>query len=199
MDKLERNNLGLAILLILLVVSTALTLVFVVLPLVLSGATPCASSAAQAARARLLPVPGFGFILVEIGFMQRFVLFLGHRSTRSRCAGDAAAASASAARCRAARPALRRPRLARRAIAALAVLMTVYALALGPVFHALLGAPLRAHRAVRGAGRPARPAHGVAPASGVRTANALGPDLVPGVGSTARPRWSVRSWRSWCR
>jgi hypothetical protein len=67
-------NLGVLILLLVLVISIAAVLIFLVLPLVLRGA-----------RMRHSSVPllyfiavGLAYILVEIAFIQRFVLFLGH-------------------------------------------------------------------------------------------------------------------------
>ena len=67
-------NLGVLILLLVLVISVAAVFAFLVLPLVLRGA-----------RVRRSPFPlfyfiavGLGYILVEIAFIQRFVLFLGH-------------------------------------------------------------------------------------------------------------------------
>ncbi len=65
-------NLGVRILLLLLVISVVAVLVFLILPLALRGG-------------RQSPLPllyfvavGLGYILVEIAFIQRFVLFLGH-------------------------------------------------------------------------------------------------------------------------
>src|SRR5580698_446405 len=67
-------NLGVLVLLLVLVISSAAVLVFLVLPLVLKAGT-----------ARQSPLPllyfiavGLGYIMVEIAFIQRFVLFLGH-------------------------------------------------------------------------------------------------------------------------
>src|SRR5215469_10846685 len=67
-------NLGVLILLLVLVISIAAVLIFLVLPLILRGA-----------RMRRSSVPllyfiavGLAYILVEIAFIQRFVLFLGH-------------------------------------------------------------------------------------------------------------------------
>jgi hypothetical protein len=66
-------NLGVLVLLAVLLISVAAVLLFLVLPLVLK------------AGRRRSPVPlfyfvavGLGYILVEIAFIQRFVLFLGH-------------------------------------------------------------------------------------------------------------------------
>jgi hypothetical protein len=67
-------NLGVLVLLLVLVISAVAVMLFLILPLLLkSGAT------------RQSPLPllyfiavGLGYILVEIAFIQRFVLFLGH-------------------------------------------------------------------------------------------------------------------------
>ena len=67
-------NLGVMVLLLVLVISLIAVLAFLILPLVLRGG-----------RSRQSPLPlmyfvavGLGYILVEIAFIQRFVLFLGH-------------------------------------------------------------------------------------------------------------------------
>jgi hypothetical protein len=67
-------NLGVLILLLVLVISVGAVVVLLVLPLVVRGR-----------RVRQSPIPllyfialGLGYILVEIAFIQRFVLFLGH-------------------------------------------------------------------------------------------------------------------------
>src|SRR5579864_6884573 len=67
-------NLGVLVLLLVLVISFCAVLVFLVLPLALKGG-----------KTRQSPLPllyfvavGLGYILVEIAFIQRFVLFLGH-------------------------------------------------------------------------------------------------------------------------
>jgi spermidine synthase len=65
-------NLGVLVLILVLVISLAAVLAFLILPLALQGG-------------RQSPLPllyfvavGLGYILVEIAFIQRFVLFLGH-------------------------------------------------------------------------------------------------------------------------
>jgi len=67
-------NLGVLVLLLVLVISVVAVLAFLVLPLALKGG-----------KTRHGPLPllyfiaiGLGYILVEIAFIQRFVLFLGH-------------------------------------------------------------------------------------------------------------------------
>jgi hypothetical protein len=66
-------NLGVLVLLLVLIISIAAVLAFLILPLALQGSS------------RQSPLPllyfvavGLGYILVEIAFIQRFVLFLGH-------------------------------------------------------------------------------------------------------------------------
>jgi len=67
-------NLGVLVLLLVLVISLVAVVVFLILPLALKGG-----------KARQSPLPllyfiavGLGYIMVEIAFIQRFVLFLGH-------------------------------------------------------------------------------------------------------------------------
>jgi spermidine synthase len=65
-------NLGVLVLLLVLVISLAAVLAFLILPLALKGGR-------QSALPLLYFVAvGLGYILVEIAFIQRFVLFLGH-------------------------------------------------------------------------------------------------------------------------
>jgi spermidine synthase len=67
-------NLGVLILLLVLVISVAAVLIFLVLPLVLRGAHMRHSSVPLL----YFVAVGLAYILVEIAFIQRFVLFLGH-------------------------------------------------------------------------------------------------------------------------
>jgi len=67
-------NLGVLVLLLVLVISVCAVLAFLVLPLALKSGKP-----RQSALPLLYFVAvGLGYILVEIAFIQRFVLFLGH-------------------------------------------------------------------------------------------------------------------------
>jgi len=67
-------NLGVAVLLMVLAISVVAVLAFLVVPLAVGG---------RGRQQRMLPLlyfvaVGLGYILVEIAFIQRFVLFLGH-------------------------------------------------------------------------------------------------------------------------
>jgi spermidine synthase len=66
-------NLGVAVLGIVFVISVVAGLVFLVVPLMLSGRRP-----PRPVRLLYFIAIGLGYILVEIAFIQRFVLFLGH-------------------------------------------------------------------------------------------------------------------------
>jgi spermidine synthase len=67
-------NLGVLVLLLVLVISLIAVLAFLILPLVFKG-----GGARQSAFPLLYFIAvGLGYILVEIAFIQRFVLFLGH-------------------------------------------------------------------------------------------------------------------------
>ncbi len=67
-------NLGVLVLLLVLVISVCAVLAFLILPLALKG-----GKSRQSALPLLYFVAvGLGYILVEIAFIQRFVLFLGH-------------------------------------------------------------------------------------------------------------------------
>jgi hypothetical protein len=72
-------NLGVAVLGMVLLISLAAVLFFLILPLIFGPGT----SGRDGSRRRWMPLlyfvaVGLGFILVEIAFIQRFVLFLGH-------------------------------------------------------------------------------------------------------------------------
>jgi spermidine synthase len=76
-------NLGVLVLLLVLVISLVAVLVFLVLPLIFRSTI--LKSTLRGRNARQSPFPllyfvavGLGYILVEIAFIQRFVLFLGH-------------------------------------------------------------------------------------------------------------------------
>jgi hypothetical protein len=178
LSQLDLRNLGVAILLMLLILSAALTLVLVVAPLLVFERRSLDSD-----RSRKLRVLGYflclglGFILVEIGFMQRFVLFLGH-PMYSLAVILASLLAASGAGSALSDWGSRRYGLrgyVRRAIGLLAGLLAIYALVLTPLFHALLGIPLAARIviAVVLVSAPGLLMGALLP-SGVRMANELG-------------------------
>ncbi|MBX5482916.1 MAG: hypothetical protein IRZ16_13905 [Myxococcaceae bacterium] len=180
---LNHNNLALAILQILLLMSVALTLLLVVLPLALFRRDVLVGQ-----RSRKLGVLGyflaigFGYILVELGLMQKFILFLGHPiyalavvlATLLASSGVGSALSARLV----ARFGLRGTVV--RVVAALSALLIVYLLALGPLFSALLGLPVGVRIAL-GAVLIALPGlmMGTLMPVGVRTALGYHADLVP--------------------
>jgi hypothetical protein len=72
-----RINLGVVVLGMLLIISIVAVLVFLILPLALHRHRQHAPRSGIVALLYFIAV-GFGFILVEISLIQRFVLFLGH-------------------------------------------------------------------------------------------------------------------------
>ncbi len=75
-----KNNLGVAVLAMVLVVSVVCVLLFLILPLAVTRVRP---QSAIGNRQSAIPLfyfiaIGLGYILAEIAFIQRFVLFLGH-------------------------------------------------------------------------------------------------------------------------
>jgi SAM-dependent methyltransferase len=175
---LDLRNLGVAILLMLLILSAALTLVLVVVPLLIFE-----RHALRQDRNRKLRVLGYflclglGFILVEIGFMQRFVLFLGHPmyALAVILASLLAASGAGSALSNWGTARYGTAGYVRRVVGLLAGLLAVYALVLTPIFHALLGIPLIARIliAVVLVSGPGLLMGALLP-SGVRVANELG-------------------------
>ncbi len=69
-----KNNLGVVVLGMVLVISIAAVLAFLIVPL----ATHAPARTAGVLRLMYFVAIGLGYILVEIAFIQRFVLFLGH-------------------------------------------------------------------------------------------------------------------------
>ncbi len=141
----ERNNLGLAILQLVLIVSLVLTVLLVILPLLLFRRAALREK--RGLKLRVLGYflcLGFGFILVELGMMQRFVLFLGHpiyalavviaalllfSGIGSTLSPKLVAKFGTA-------------KAVRVSVIGLALVLVLYLVALEPMFHALLGLPL---------------------------------------------------------
>ena len=181
--QVELNNMGLVVLLALLVIASVLTLLFVVLPLVLFRRD--ALSESRPAKLRILAYflcLGLGFILVEIGFMQKFVLFLGHPifalavvlATLLVASGSGSALSGLGTRRWGASG------LVRRVVVALALLLLAYAVGLGPLFRGLIGLPIGVRIVIAAilVGAPGLLMGTLLP-SGIRTANSIGPAIVP--------------------
>lgn len=72
-----RINLGVVVLGMLLIISLLAVVAFLILPLLLHGRDPGAAKTDLVALLYFIAL-GFGYILVEISLIQRFVLFLGH-------------------------------------------------------------------------------------------------------------------------
>jgi hypothetical protein len=70
-------NLGVAVLGMVFLISLAAVLVFLILPMIF-GAGGSSTSGTRWVQLLYFVAVGLGFILVEIAFIQRFVLFLGH-------------------------------------------------------------------------------------------------------------------------
>jgi hypothetical protein len=177
------NNLGVAILAVLLVFSALLTLVFVLLPLLLLRRRTLQQQLGPKLRVLgYFACLGLGFIMVEIGFMQKFVLFLGHPiyalavvlATLLGASGAGSATSALGVR----RWGVRGTVL--RSVGALTAVLILYALALEPLFHGLIGLPL-AVRIVMASVLIFVPGFlmGALLPCGVRAADALGSGIVP--------------------
>jgi hypothetical protein len=142
---IEKDNLGVAVLLMLLLLSSALILLLVVVPL--AWFERKALREARTTKLRILGyflALGMGFILVEIGFMQKFVLFLGHPiyslavvlASLLLASGLGSAWSGAGARRFGNRGHVRR------AVIALASVLALYTVLLSPLFHAFRGLPL---------------------------------------------------------
>ncbi len=138
----EINNLGVAILLFLLVLSTALTFAFVLVPLALvDRKSPQPRALSVLAYFSAL---GVGFILVELGFMQTFVLFLGHPVYALAVVLSGLLIATAAGSAWSNRGVARHGvfRFTSRTGGALALVLLAYAIALSPVLRSLLGLPL---------------------------------------------------------
>lgn len=182
-DGVAINDLGAVILLALLALSAGLTSLFVVGPLVLFRRSVLRTD--RAAKLRVLGyflALGLAFILVEIGLMQRFVLFLGHPiySLAVVLATLLAASGIGSALSDRGREKLGTKRFVTVGTGTLVAVLVAYALALTPLFHALLGLPIEARVAIAVAlvFVPGLLMGTLLP-SGVRAASSISPDLVP--------------------
>jgi hypothetical protein len=140
-----KNNLGVVVLGMVLVISLVAVLAFLIGPLVWHG------------EARKSPVVsllyfvavGLGYILVEIALIQRFVLFLGH-PTYALTVVVFLMLLASGAGNAFSRRLLARTRLVRPLLAAIALLVAAYIMALPRLLGMLVGVPFPAKLAISG-------------------------------------------------
>lgn len=181
----QLNNVGVMLLVLMLGFSIFTTLLFVIAPLWAFRRRALAESAgSRGAKLRVIGAfacLGLGFILVELGFMQQFVLFLGHPvyalavvlATLLIASGLGAGVSGRLT----ARLGERRAQWI--ITGALAVLLAIYGLGLSPLFGALIGLPLTVRIAIAAAlvAAPGFLMGTFVPAS-VRAASDLGPGMV---------------------
>lgn len=178
----EKNpNIGFAFILAVLTLTCVLTLVFVLAPMLLLRGRALRGGRVQLRVLGYFLCLGLAFILVEVGFMQKFVLFLGHPiyalavvlATLLLASGLGSALSSFGARRWGVQA------FVRRTIAVLALILLVYAVGLQPFFHALIGIPFVARVAIAVilVFIPGLLMGTLLP-SGVRTANAVSEDVV---------------------
>jgi spermidine synthase len=75
----HKTNLGTFVLFLLLVITSALVVIFIIGPLALTGRRMFASDAgAKLGYVFYFACLGLGFIIVEVAMIQKFILFLGH-------------------------------------------------------------------------------------------------------------------------
>ena len=197
MKGLEINNLGIAILGLLLLLSILMTGILVMGPLLLLGRGDLRRDRSRKVRVLgYFLCLGLGYILVEIGFMQKFVLFLGHPiyalavvlATLLAASGAGSALSSWGN----GRFGLRG--FVTRTCVVLAVLLSIYALGLSAIFYLFLGWPLvlRILLAILLIA-PVGVLMGTLLPTGVRAANAFGGSgtgKIGGVGSVGLVAWA---------
>jgi SAM-dependent methyltransferase len=183
LGSIEVGDLGVAILLVLLVFAAALTLLLVVLPLAVLERRALREE--RRAKVKVLGYflcLGLGFILVEIGFMQNFVLFLGHPIYALAVVLASLLLSSGVGSALSDRGTARwgTAGYVRRTVGVLAGVLALYGLGLTPLFHLILGIPLGARIAIATV-LVAVPGllMGMLLPSGVRVANGLGTGVVP--------------------
>ena len=139
-------NSGIVVLAMVLEISLVAVLAFLILPLAFRGTRPC-----QRATPLFYFVSiGLGYMLVEITFIQRFVLFLGHPTYALTVVVFLMLLSSGLGSL-----ASRRWRIgaypARRLLVLIAALLVIYALLLTRILNQLVGAPLLAKLAISAA------------------------------------------------
>ena len=150
-QRIELHNLGVLILLFLLGLSAVVTFLLVLGPLLLFRRSALAGSPGSGRILAYFASLGLGFILVEIGMMQRFVLFLGHPIYALVVVLAVLLAAAGTGSWFSGRlgDRLGGPRrLVVAGVGALAIVLVLYAAGLTTIFHLLLGLPLPARIAI---------------------------------------------------
>jgi hypothetical protein len=140
-----KNNIGVVVLGIVLVISLAAVLIFLIGPLLWRGEERGPSCFPLLYFVAL----GLGYILVEIALIQRFVLFLGH-PTYALTVVVFLMLLASGAGSAFSRRLLARTRLVRPVLAVIALLVAIYILALPRLLGTLIAAPFPAKLAISG-------------------------------------------------
>lgn len=143
--RLEANNVGIAILLLLLAFSLGTTVLLVALPML--ALRRAALREQTRAKLRVLAYflgLGLGYILIEIGFMQKFVLFLGHPIYALAVVLATLLAASGAGSALSGRWVSRfgSRRAVQAIVAALSVVLIGYAVGLAPLFRQMLGLPI---------------------------------------------------------
>jgi hypothetical protein len=178
----DRNDLGLLILQIVLIISTALTLLLVVAPLVVFRREVLRTQRREkVALLVYFMMLGSGYILVELGLMQKFVLFLGHPVYALAVIVASLLVSSGIGSAISGRFATVHAANAIRIVAVvLCAVLVIYAFALGPVFDAALAQSI-AIRIVLAAALVAMPGTlmGMLLPLGVRIATRFEGDVVP--------------------
>ena len=138
-------NLGIAILGIVLLVSVAAVLLFLVLPLALSPET----RSGRSLRVLYFIAIGLGYIMVEMAFIQRFVLFLGY-PTYALTVVVFLMLLSSGAGSLVSRRWFSDPTRVFLALAAIVATLTMYALILPKLLDAMIGLPIAVKLALSG-------------------------------------------------
>jgi spermidine synthase len=138
-------NLGVVVLGMVLVISLVAVLAFLILPMLLGAG---GTSLRRVSLLYFVTV-GLGYILVEIAFIQRFVLFLGH-PTYALTVVIFLLLLSSGAGSLISRRWLRQPQRVWRPLVLLVVAISAYVIALPPILTALVGLPFVLKLAVSG-------------------------------------------------
>ena len=142
-------NLGVVVLLMLFVISIIAVLAFLILPLLLT-ARPAIGHGPSAMSLLYFIAIGLGFILAEMAFIQRFVLFLGH-PTYALTVVIFMMLLASGVGSLASRKCLAQPSRVWAPLLVVIVLLGIYVFALPPLLRSLIGLPFAIKVLVSGA------------------------------------------------